>query len=651
MKLGVCYYPEQWPESQWATDAADMVRLGIQVVRIAEFAWSRMEPAPGQYDWTWLDRAIQTLADAGLKLVLGTPTAAPPHWLVAHHPEILPVDAAGRVKGFGSRRHYDFSSPVYFEASRTIVVAMAARYGRHPAVVAWQVDNEYGCHDTVLSYSPAALQGFQLWLAERYGSVAALNQTWGNVFWSMEVHRFEDVVLPVGLPAQVNPIHALDFRRYASDTVRRYNRMQVDLLRQHAPGRDVLHNFMGFYADFEHHEVAADLDIASWDSYPLGLTDSTRFIPDDERVLWARTGHPDIPAFHHDLMRGMCRGRWWVMEQQAGPVNWAQWNPAPLPGMVRAWTWEAFAHGAELVSYFRWRQVPYAQEQMHSGLNTPDNRLDMGGEEAAQVARELIQMPHSAMQQARVALIVDYSSQWVFGIQPQGADFDYQALVFAYYSGLRQLGLDVDILPASAPLMGYALVVIPCLAIVDDALVRRLQDCSAHIVFGPRTGSKTGDFAIPATLPPGPLSRLFPLRVWRVDALRPGVQEAVLGNGAVQGYCTRWRDLVEPGDGVQVDAAFSDGNPAVLRLERMRYLAGWMDAPLLQSLLRQATEDAGLHPQAVPQGLRLRRRGDVQFAVHYGPGEVQVPAPPGAEFILGSAQLAPAGVAAWRCAG
>lgn len=647
MRLGVCYYPEQWPREAWAEDARRMAELGLRVVRIAEFAWAKLEPRPGVFEWGWLDEAIDTLHAAGLEVVLGTPTAAPPHWLVQQHPEVLPVDATGRTKAFGSRRHYCFSSEPFHAASRRIVEAMARRYGKHPAVVAWQTDNEYGCHDTTLSYSASALRGFRRWLAERYGSIDALNRAWGNVFWSMEYPGFDAIGFPTDLPAQANPIHALDFRRFASDEVRRFNRLQVELLRKHAPGRPVLHNFMGFFGDFEHHEVACDLDIAAWDSYPLGATETARFVPDDERVRWMRSGHPDVAAFHHDLYRGLCNGRLWVMEQQAGPVNWAAWNPAPLPGMVRTWTWEAFAHGAELVSYFRWRQAPFAQEQMHSGLNTSDHRLDLGGAEAQQVADELSRVPAQAMHKAPVALVFDYATRWVTQIQPHGADFDYFALVFAWYTALRRLGLDVDIVPASADFSGRSLVVVPTLATATADFAQRLHASGAHVVLGPRSGSKSADFALPDMLPPGPLAALLPMRVTRVESLRPGAAEAVLVGEQVVGHATRWRDLVEPAPAATVDTRFADGHPARLRHGRTSYFAGWLDDALLRHWLREEAQAAGLTTHELPEGLRLRRRGNVQFAIHYGPGESDVPAPAGANFLLGGPRLRAAEVAAW----
>ncbi|MDE3012429.1 MAG: beta-galactosidase, partial [Pseudomonadota bacterium] len=506
MELGVCYYPEQWPASWWEDDARAMAELGIRWVRIAEFAWSVIEPEPGQLHWEWLDRAIDTLHRHGLKVVLGTPTATPPKWLVDAHPDILAVDAEGRPRGFGSRRHYCFSSPVWREQSRRMVDAMAERYGRHPAVAAWQTDNEYGCHDTVLSYSRAARLAFRSWLEQHHASIEALNAAWGTVFWSQHYRSFAEIDPPVGAVTETHPAHRLDYRRFCSDQVASYNRMQVDSIRQHSPGRPVAHNFMGFFTEFDHHVLARDLDIASWDSYPLGFTQDRAGLDEDSRRRWLRTGHPDIPAFHHDLYRGMCQGRWWVMEQQPGPVNWAPWNPAPADGVVRLWTWQAFAHGAEVVSYFRWRQVPYGQEQMHAGLQRPDRVLDQGGQEAATVARELqtlaAALSDSAPKvRARVAVVFDYPSHWIGSIQPQGADYSALHETFQAYAAARSLGLDVDVVGSAAALEGYALVVLPAVLHVGPALAERLAHCPAQLVAGPRLASKDGHLAISSPLP------------------------------------------------------------------------------------------------------------------------------------------------------
>ncbi|MDE3121253.1 MAG: beta-galactosidase, partial [Paracoccaceae bacterium] len=268
--LGVCYYPEHWPEEIWAEDARRMAETGITFVRIGEFAWSRMEPTPGTYDWGWFDRAIAVLGKAGLKVVLGTPTATPPRWMADKHPDMFAVDREGRPRGFGSRRHYDFSHEGYRAECARIVTAMAERYGRNPHLGAWQTDNEYACHDTVLSYSPVALSAFRDWLARKYQSPQALNRAWGNVFWSMEYDSFDQIGLPNLTVTEPNPTHVMDFRRFSSDQVASFNRLQVEIIRAHSDA-PIAHNYMGRVTDFDHFKVGADLDIASWDSYPLGF--------------------------------------------------------------------------------------------------------------------------------------------------------------------------------------------------------------------------------------------------------------------------------------------------------------------------------------------------------------------------------------------
>jgi beta-galactosidase len=616
MRLGVCWYPEQWPQAWWADDARQMAALGIRQVRIAEFAWSRIEPEPGRFDWDWLDRAVQTLADAGLAVVMGTPTATPPKWLVDRDPEMLAVGADGRRRAFGSRRHYDLSSDRYRAEACRITRALAERYGRHPALIAWQTDNEYGCHDTVLSYSPQAVRCFRLWLRARYGTVEALNAAWGNAFWSQEVRSFDEIDAPIATVTEAHPAQRLDYRRFASDEVARFNRAQCQILRAHSPGRPITHNFMLFFTEFDHRAVAADLDFASWDSYPLGALESFWFSA-DEKQRWLRSGHPDFAAFHHDLYRGMSRNApFWVMEQQPGPVNWGAWNPAPAAGMVRLWTWEALAHGAEVVSYFRWRQAPFAQEQMHAGLQTPDRRLDVGAHEVRAVARELARVPDRPSRPARVALLFDYESVWAVQVQPQGADENALRIAFDAYSALRSLGLDVDIVGAADDLQGYALIVLPAQAIVTAPLVDALAATAAQIVLYPRSGAKEAALRIPDGLPPGLLRRLIDLRVTRVESLRPGVRLGLQWL-ATRHQATRWRESVEAGPGVAVEARFDDGTPALMRQGRTRYLAARVEPALERTLLEQAAHDAGLAPVRLPDGLRLRRRGDLLFALNY----------------------------------
>lgn len=609
--LGVCYYPEHWPESQWVEDAARMAELGLAWVRIGEFAWSRIEPEPGRFDWDWLDRAIATLGGAGLRVVLGTPTATPPRWMLDKHPDMLAVDAQGRPRGFGSRRHYCFSHRGYRVESARIVTALAQRYGRNPHVAAWQTDNEYGCHDTVLSYSDAAKHAFREWLAQRYQSPQALNRAWGNVFWSMEYASFDDIDLPNLTVTEANPSHTMAFRRFASDEVASYNRIQTEIIRKFSDA-PIAHNYMGRITEFDHFATGADLDIASWDAYPLGFLSDRLEVTADHKRRFVRQGDPDFQAFHHDLYRAVGRGRWWIMEQQPGPVNWAPWNADPLPGMARLWAWEAFAHGAEAVCYFRWRQAPFAQEQMHAGLLRPDSAPAQAYVEAGQVAAELAAMPDVGTARADVALVFDYASAWAWATQPQGRDFDYFRLVFAFYRGLRRLGLNVDILPPDvADLSDYRMVLAPGVATLLDALLAALATFQGTALIGPRSNAKTVEFATPVPLPPN-LPGLDAV-VARVESLPPDVPVPLERGGNL----LHWREKIE-GTATVVERA-ADGWPALLRAGGIHYLAGWPEDAVLDRMLAELCAGQGIEIDHLPEGLRRRDSDTHRFWFNYNP--------------------------------
>jgi beta-galactosidase len=641
--LGVCYYPEHWDEKIWSEDAKRMREMGISFVRIGEFAWSRLEPKRGVYDFSWLDRAMNVLGNAGLKIVLGTPTATPPKWLMDEHPDIAPVDEQGRARGFGSRRHYSFSSETYATESAIIVEALAKRYGNHKALAGWQTDNEYGCHLTVLSWGPQDLKAFRNYLRKKYQTTDQLNEAWGNVFWSMEVNSFDEVSLPNLTVTETNPAARLDFWRFQSDQVAAYDKMQCDIIRKHSPGRWITHNFMGFFNEFDHWKVGENLDLASHDSYPLGFAEQFPF-SEKEHIKWAETSHPDIAPFHHDLYRGVGRGRFWVMEQQPGPVNWAPWNPVPKPGMIRLWTWEALAHGAEVVSYFRWRQAPFAQEQNHAGLNMAGlSELSVGGREATQVGEELKKLgdlPKS--QRAPVAIVYDYEASWITRIQPQGQDFLYHELVFRWYEAVRRLGLDIDFVPPGHDLKGYHLVLVPSLPHVSDAALHAFEKNDAVVLYGPRTGSKTRNFAIPEGLAPGPLRELLRTRITQVSSLRPGLIEGV--KGKVAGKAERWREYLETKS--EVLARFANDDAALIANANHHYLACWPDEKLLHATMGLLSKKAKLKTLALPPHIRVRQRGDYLFAFNYGTRNWALPT--GVKPVLGKKVLEPQAVAAWR---
>jgi beta-galactosidase len=337
------------------------------------------------------------------------------------------------------------------------------------------------------------------------------------------------------------------------------------------------------------------------------------------------------------------------MEQQPGPVNWARHNPRPEPGMVRLWSWVSFAHGADVVSYFRWRQAPFAQEQMHAGLKRIDNSKAAAWPEIEQLVRELALCPDLLQQQvkATVAIVSTTENQWVCEIERQGESFNQQEVEFAWYSALRQLGVDVDFVSPEQDFSGYKMVLVPCMPIVRPDFVQRCQASGAVLVFGPRTGSKTTEFQLVPQLAPGLLQPLLPVKVLSVETIRPDCADPLLfGTEQYESFC--WREELEVTPSCQVLARYHDGLPAVVQHQRAVYVATVSCDAFLKALFAHLLPQAGIEPLTLPQDVRLARRGGLNFLFNYSAQPSQVTIPSTAQWLLGSATLDGYGVAIYR---
>ena len=337
------------------------------------------------------------------------------------------------------------------------------------------------------------------------------------------------------------------------------------------------------------------------------LEDRVGASPEKQR-RYARQGDPEFQAFHHDLYRAVGRGRWWVMEQQPGPVNWAPYNPAPLPGMVRFWTWEAFAHGAEAVCYFRWRQAPFAQEQLHAGMLRPDSAEAPAIVEARQVAEELANAGDVAPSQAPVALVFDYDAEWAWQVQPHGQGLTYFDLVLEHYRALRRAGLSVDIVaPTQSDFSGYALILAPGLMHLTDNLRQALAKAEGQVLYGPRTGARDADFKIPTSPLPPALDGLEVV-VAAVESIRPDMPLPLANvNGAVTGYL----ETLETAAEVLVETAA--GQPVAVAAANQVYCAGWLDGDGLDHLVATLCARAGLGICKMPEGVRRRQTATEEF--------------------------------------
>lgn len=629
MKFGVCYYPEHWDPSRWKMDAKMMRQAGISIVRIAEFAWALMEPQEGHFEWHWLDEAVDILSAEGLDVVLGTPTATPPAWLVRAHPEILPVDEHGARREFGSRRHYCPTSPVYRDYSRRIVSAMAERYGNHPGVTAWQIDNEFGDHETGRCYCPACAEAFRNWLRQKYCTLDALNQAWGNVFWSQIYTAWDQIEPPIRTVTVANPSHTLDYDRFSSTSFEEFQQQQVDILREVSPDRRLTTNFMGTYAELDYQRLQKPLDFISWDSYPTGQMDMLGdglYFPWDQRPTFAYdVGDPYISGLGSDLTRSLKRQPYWIMEQQIGQINWANYNPGIRPGTMRLWAWHALASGAEAIVYFRWRACLYAQEQYHSGLLNHDASPAQGYRELVEMQSERADMDAWSEHPftASAAILIDYADLWALQSQPHNRDYQYWRVIFRYYRAMQSLGLAVDLVAPTDDLTRYSLVIAPALLIGSGEKAKALTAYVSHggtLLMGVRSGFKTPSSMATDQPLPGAYRTLTGAVVADWHSLPPGVgfnvKSAIEG---LDGQIGTWMEQLLPDADVETLAQYTEGpfagQAALTRHEVGKgkvWSMGWLPSHAqTRALLLSLCHNSGIQPvMDLPDGVIVSRRGD-----------------------------------------
>jgi beta-galactosidase len=630
ISFGGDYNPEQWPEDVQVEDIALMREAGVNFVSLGIFSWAWLEPHPGEFDFGWLDRAMDRLHDGGIRVDLATATASPPPWMSRLHPEALPVDRSGNRLWHGSRQTYCPSSPVYAELSLRLVAQLASRYAGHPALAMWHVSNELGCHN-VHCYCEVSAAAFRRWLQSRYDDVDGLNTAWGTAFWSQHYADWRDVLPPRATTAQGNPTQELDFWRFSSDELLGIYTRERDVLRAATPDVPVTTNFMTMThtRGMDYWSWAPEMDIVSTDHY-----------------LDGRLPRPGVElSWSADLTRGLASRNaagspWLLMEHSTSAVNWQPVNRAKAPGELIRNSVAHLARGADGIAFFQWRASRAGAEKYHSAL------LPHAGTET-KIWRDVVELGtllgrlgevRGTTVQAQVAIVFDYTAQWAVDLTGHPSSLvDYDVEQQRWYAAFWDAGVTVDVVDADADLSSYAVVVVPCLYTCTDAQAASIAaaaEAGAQVVVTYFSGVVDEQEHVRLGGYPGAFRGLLGIQVEEFFPLGPG-ESVRLDDGSTAEV---WTELLHL-RGAKALAAYADGpvagSPAITRNEvgggSAWYVATQLDSAALARFVDEVTEAAGVTPLLdLPAGVEaIRRQGPDRsylFVLNHTTHDVTVPA-------------------------
>ncbi|MBN9175847.1 MAG: beta-galactosidase [Microbacterium sp.] len=611
--FGGDYTPEQWPRDVWDEDVALMREAGVNLVSIGIFAWGLIEVREGEFDFTWLDEVIALLHANGIRVDLGTPTASPPAWFFANHPDARAVTRDGVPLGFGARGMASHSAPAYREASVRIATALAARYGDHPAVVLWHVHNEYGV-PVGEDFSPHAVREWRRWLERRYGTLDALNAAWGTAFWGQHYGEWDHIGAPATAPSTINPAQLLDFARFTDDQLRACFIAERDAIRAHSD-RPITTNFMANqHGGCDLWKWAAEVDVVS-----------------DDHYLWAADEDAEIGlAIAADLTRSVGRGAPWIlMEHSTSAVNWQPRNIAKRAGEMARNSFSHLGRGADGILFFQWRASRSGAEKFHSAMIPHAGTSSRVFREVTALGGDLGRLGEvrGSRVVADVAILWDFESFWAQGLEWRPSeDLDHSERVRAYYERLWRDGITVDFALPSHDLSPYRLVIAPAQYLLSAADAANL---TAYVASGGVLVTSFFSAVVDendAVHPGGfgaPLEPALGVRVEEHLPLRHSQAGEIVLDGAALAVDVWQEDLVVTS--AEVRAAYTAG-PAAGGAAVTRNVhgdgVGWYvstrpDAAGLAAILASVYRDAGLRPAGLPAGVEAitRRGADADYRV------------------------------------
>lgn len=639
--LGVCYYPEHWDRSLWAEDLDRMLAAGLKTVRIAEFAWSLIEPREGEYSYEFFDSFLNLAQEKGMQVIFCTPTATPPAWLTEKYPETLNADMDGHLFRHGSRRHYNYNSPVYRKLSRNIVEKSASHYAQHPAIVGWQLDNEFNCENDTF-YSDSDTIAFRRFLQERYGTLEELNKAWGTVFWNQTYTDWQEVYVPRKTNTNSpNPHHLLDYYRFISDSVCSFAKEQADIIRKYCKEGDFI-TTNGVFGNIDYQRMEREsLDVLMYDSYPNFGYCLDGFNPSD-------------PMKDRHWSRNLAEVRavspvFGIMEQQSGANGWntRMEAPTPRPGQVTLWTMQSIAHGADYVSYFRWRTCTFGTEIYWHGILDYSGRENRRLREVTQIARkvEALQEVAGSVYQAKVGILKDYDNIWDSRVDRWHERVEAVSQN-GLFTALQQAHVPFDYVymenhTTAESLKQYQVLFYPHASILTAERMALLEQYVAEggkLVMGCRTGYKDLNGKCVMDCLPGLAAKVTGTDIPEYSFVAPDDGKVMANWDGVQIDAAVFNDLLAPvGENAEVLAAYTSsyyaGTPALIRNAFGQGEAYYFGGAFTPDTAAVFLEKLGVaepwsHVLELPAGCELAvRQGEEKtylFVLNYLPGPTEI---------------------------
>jgi beta-galactosidase len=657
--VGAYYYPEHWNESQWERDLKQMAEMGFEFTHFAEFAWAQLEPEEGKYDFAWLDKAVNLAAKYNLKVIMCTSTATPPVWLVRKHPEVLCKNEDGTTYDHGARQHASFSSNFFRRYSLKMVEELAKHYANNPTIIGWQLDNE---PRVFFDYNDDAQQRFRDWLKNKYQTISALNDAWGNAFWSGIYSSFDQINIPKHHQWGMNLNQRLDHYRFAAEETASFLDEQAKKVREFAgKGQWITSNYIPDYTS-GYIGASHQLDFVTYTRYMV-YGDYNGVGPKGYRV-----GDPDRIAMANDFFRPLSPV-YGVMELQPGQVNWGSVNSQPLPGSVRMWLWHVFAGGSKLECTYRYRAPLYGYEQYHYGIVGPDGITPTpGGLEFQQFIKEinLLRKNYTAgadvpvnYKARKTGILFNVENVWGMDMNKQTSAWNSLDHFMKYYRPLKQMGAPVDFIRDTTDFSKYPVIIAPAYQQIDQTLIDKLSDYvknGGNLVMSCRSGYKDREMHLWEVPFAQPIWSLIGAEIPFYDLPNPQAPDHIAMDGKNFPWAS-WGDILKPATGTECWATYQGdyyaGNAAVtfrkLYKGTVTYIgADTRNGDLEKNVLAKLYKKINIPVENYPYGIQVEYRDGFGIAMNYSDKDFDMPLPPGARILIGEKKIKTAGVLVWK---